>query len=289
MWAAATLPWMAAAAGLSGCPRRAPVPDAFIASGTDANLDVDRPIDTNRITPDVPMSDANSDASTECAAVSVTASVETLPVDIIWVVDNSSSMEPSVRQVQMGMNAFAARLATSSLDYRLIVLSLRGNGNVTLGGSTLYQLCVPPPVGGAACADNAPRFHQVDMNIYSTQPLEQILGTLAQSRGYTMADSNPRTGGRGSAPWFDLLRPRATKSIVVVTDDNARLCGGPQGCYSGGSWTNTWDCNVAGAVPFDQAQDFETYPGGASPWGGMRDLGPGLLTKASTSFSRRVG
>ena len=276
----AVLPWVAAAATMTGCPRRQPTPDAFIGPGTDANIDADYIPDAHRVTADVPIDDANRDASTECAAVSVTAEVETLPVDIIWVVDNSSSMEPSVRQVQLGMNAFASRLATSGLDYRLIVLSLRGNGNVTLGGSTLYQLCVPPPVGGPGCADNAPRFHQVDMNIYSTQPLEQILGTLAQSRGYTVADSSPRTGGRGSAPWFELLRPRATKSIVVVTDDNARLCGGPQGCYSGGSWANTWSCSVAGATPFDQAEDFETYPGGASPWGGMRDLGPGLLTSA---------
>ena len=164
----AVLPWVAAAATMTGCPRRQPTPDAFIRPGTDANIDADFIPDAHRETADVPIPDANRDATTECAAVSVTAEVETLPVDIIWVVDNSSSMEPSVRQVQMGMNAFAARLATSGLDYRLIVLSLRGNGNVTLGGSTLYQLCVPPPVGGPGCADNAPRFHQIDMNIYST-------------------------------------------------------------------------------------------------------------------------
>jgi hypothetical protein len=255
------------------------LPDAFIGPGADANVDADRPIDAYRMTADVPVLDANRDATTECAAVEVTATVETLPVDIIWVVDNSASMEPSIRQVRDGMNAFAARLATSRLDYRLIVLSLRGNGNTMIGGSTLYQLCVPPPVGGPGCADNAPRFHQIDLNIYSTQPLEQILGTLAQSAGYTAAEG-PRMGGRGSEPWFDLLRPRATKSFVVVTDDNARLCGGPQGCYSSGSWTNTWSCSVAGATRFDQAEDFETYPGGPSPWGGSRNLGPGILTSA---------
>lgn len=219
--------------------------------------------------PDVTFPDANVDASSECAAASVQATVERLPVDIIWVVDNSSSMAPAIEQVQSGMDAFATRLAESSLDYRLILLSLRGRGETTRSGSRRHQVCMPPPVGGVDCADNPPRFFQIEVDIKSTQPLEQILGTLAQTIGYREGED------RGGPPWLPLLRREATKSIVVVTDDNARLCGGPRGCdLTGGT---PWSCTVAGAMPFDEPTDFETYPGGPSPFSSTVQLGPGIL------------
>jgi hypothetical protein len=128
---------------------------------------------------------------------------------------------------------------------------------------------MPPPVGGVDCADNPPRFHQIEVDIKSTQPLEQILGTLAQTIGYREGEE------RGGPAWLPLLRPEATKSFVVVTDDNARLCGGPRGCdLTGGT---PWSCTVAGARPFDEPTDFETYPGGPSPFSTTVQLGPGLL------------
>jgi hypothetical protein len=265
-WAASGLAISLAAAG---CRREPPpeAPDAYmLPTWADGGPD-----DAHFETPDANYPDANQDASSECAAASVGALVERLPVDIIWVVDNSSSMAPAIAEVQSGMDAFARRLATSDLDYRLIVLSLRGTGETTISGSRRFQVCIPEPVAGPGCADNAPRFYQIEVDIKSTQPLEQILGTLAQTAGYTEGTE------RGGPPWRDLLRPEATKSIVVVTDDNARLCGGPRGCDITGS---PWTCSVAGAMPFDQATDFETYPGGASPFSTTVQLGPGLLTGA---------
>jgi hypothetical protein len=156
------------------------------------------PADAHLETPDASYPDADRDASTECAAASVGALVERLPVDIIWVVDNSSSMAPAIAEVQSGMDAFARRLATSDLDYRLIVLSLRGVGETTRAGSRRFQVCIPEPVGGPGCADNAPRFYQIEVDIKSTQPLEQILGTLAQTAGYT--EGQDRGGPRSAGP-----------------------------------------------------------------------------------------
>jgi len=253
----------------AGCRREVEPPpaDAPLPAWADGG-----PPDAFFETPDAPRPDANEDASSECAAASVGALIERLPVDIIWVVDNSSSMAPAIAEVQSGMDAFARRLADSDLDYRLILLSLRGVGETTVAGSRRFQVCVPEPVAGPGCADNAPRFFQVEVDIKSTQPLEQVLGTLAQSAGYTVGQE------RGGPPWLDLLRPEATKSFVLVSDDNARLCGGPRGCdITAGS---PWTCGVAGATPFDQATDFETYPGGASPFSSTVQLGPGILTRA---------
>lgn len=169
-----------------------------------------------------------------CTGVTAAATVETLPVDIIWMVDNSNSMEPAIAQVKAGMNDFAALISASNLDYRVILLSLRG--------TTDLSICIPPPLAGDGACGNGPRFFHSSVDVLSTQPLEQFLGTLGQTDGYM--EGQPR----GGEPWADQLRPEATKTIVVVTDDNSRL----------------------------SATDFQSFPGGQNPFNSLT-LPPGIL------------
>ncbi len=166
---------------------------------------------------EVSTSDSGFDPDAGCATSTQTAQVDKLPVDIIWVVDNSVSMQPAVDQVTQGLNNFAQLIAAKNLDYRVIMLSLRGSGQVTIGSSKRYAVCIPQPLGGANCADNPPLFYQSSIDIKSTQPLEQFLGTLGQTSGYQPGDS------RGGDPWKQWLRPNATKTIVDVTDDDSRF------------------------------------------------------------------
>ncbi len=199
------------------------------------------------------------DPDAACASANVEVDPERMPVDIIWVVDNSNSMKPARDQVRAGLNAFAAQIAASDLDYRVILLSLRGRSDL--------DICIPPPLAGADCADG-PRFFQVDVDIKSSQPIEQFLGTLAQSSGYT------EDASIGSAPWRHLLREGATKTIVVVTDDNARTCARP---HSGGR------CYTSSGITPLTATSLEDYPGGPHPFAPPEDpprrvLGPGILT-----------
>lgn len=193
-----------------------------------------------------------SDAQTEetpidpdaaCAAVTTQAEVKVLPVDIIWMVDNSASMAPAIAEVQQGLNAFAATIGASGLDYQVIMLSLRSaTSPVMIGGSPRYPVCIPPPLAGDSACGDGPRFFQSSIDVRSTQPLEQFLGTLGQTAGYTAGDP------RGGPPWAPHLRASATKTIVVVTDDNARLSAG----------------------------DFETFAGGKNPFNSLT-LPPGIL------------
>jgi hypothetical protein len=184
--------------------------------------------------------DAPIGADAACARATETATVEQLPVDIIWVVDNSSSMRPSIDALQAGINGFATRVVSKGLrDYRVIMLSLRGKGEVR---TDRYGVCVPRPLAGDDdCADGA-NFFQSEIDIRSTQPLEQLLGTLDQTAGYSAGES------RGGPPWKQWLRDGATKSIVVVTDDNSRFT----------------------------ADQFERFPGGRNPFN-SDTLPPGLL------------
>ena len=193
------------------------------------------------------------DPDAACATTSAEVMVERVPVDIIWVVDSSSSMEPAIRQVRDGLNAFADRIFASGLDYRVILLSMRG----TTAPTGRYAMCVPPPLATADCGDGE-RFFHVDVDVRSTQPIEQILGTLAQSDGYAEGDAI------GSAPWRHLLRDGATKTIVVVTDDNARTCDRPVG-------------TCAASDPRLTATSLEDFPGGGNPFN-ANTLGPGIRT-----------
>ena len=190
------------------------------------------------------ISEAGEDAS--CASVFVEASLARGPVDIIWLVDNSGSMAPAIEQVKLGLNDFAAQIAASGLDYRVIMLSKRGLAD--------FDVCIPPPLAGDAACGNGERFFHSSVNIRSVQPLEQFLGTLGQTMGYAEGDS------RGGEAWREHLRPSATTSIVVVTDDNSRF----------------------------GADQFESFPGGDNPYNGAV-LPPGILDASwGGAFDRYV-
>ncbi len=199
--------------------------------------------DVQTVARDVP-TDVSLAPDAACSRSAVAAQIERLPVDIIWVVDNSISMAPAIDEVIRGLNTFAGVVGSRGLDYRVVLLSLRNVlRNVTVPDGRRYAVCIPAPLAGNALCGNGPRFFHSSVDIRSTQPLEQLLGTLGQTMGYTAADP------RGGEAWRAFLRPAASKSIVVVTDDQSRL----------------------------SADLFETFRGGTNPNSRTFDLPPGLL------------
>lgn len=179
-----------------------------------------------------------------CSTNAVEAQVERQPVDIVWMVDNSVSMAPAIEEVIRGLNAFAGVVGARGLDYRVVMLSLRNvQRNVTYAGGRRYAVCIPPPLAGDTRCGNGERFLHSSVDVRSTQPLEQLLGTLGQTRGYTSADE------RGGEAWREFLRPEASKTIVVVTDDQSRLT----------------------------ADEFDHFRGGTNPNNSSFSLPPGLL------------
>lgn len=187
---------------------------------------------------DVSQSDGGLDPDAACATAVEKAEIATLPVDIIWMVDNSASMKPAVDEINKGLNGFASLIASKNLDYRVIMLSLIAKNPV--GG--LYPICIPQPLAGDDNCGASARYFPVSVGIKSVQPLEQFLGTLGQTTGYLAGDE------RGSVPWRQWLRPEATKTLVVVSDDNSRLT----------------------------ADQFEHFKGGKNP-ANSTELPPGIL------------
>jgi hypothetical protein len=184
------------------------------------------------------------DPDASCAVSTQTADLTRLPVDIIFVVDNSGSMSPAVTAVQTGLNDFSTKIDASGLDYHIVLLSLRSATNpVTVNGKNRYGFCIAPPLAGGSNCDDGPRFVHSSADILSVQPLEQFLGNLGQTAGYTSTDSRG-----GDKNWRPFLRDNATKSIVVISDDNSRI-------------TQT---------------QFETFAGGSNPYN-TTTLPPGIL------------
>ena len=182
-----SLPLLVAACAAKGAPdgytnvETGELPDAApSASGDDASFDGGSVSSLGDATTTPPV--LTPDAA--CATVSAEAKTEALPVDIVWMVDNSVSMAPAVAQVRAGLNAFAQSIGAKSLDYKVIMLSLRDAATtITVSGSTRYPVCIAPPLSGDSNCGNGPRFFQSNIDIKSTQPLEQFLGTMDHTKG----------------------------------------------------------------------------------------------------------
>ena len=120
------------------------------------------------------------------------------PVDIVWAIDTSGSMSEEIQTVEDNINSFASTLAASGSSTRLHLIADRGTGT--------FNICVAPPLGGNACADNAPQFYQYDTN-----------GT-----GVSMAHSNNALGRimQQSPTWIPRLQTGSHIAFIVTTDDN---------------------------------------------------------------------
>lgn len=146
---------------------------------------------------DLPSSDVPPEEE-ECAAVSEAAELVPLPADIIFVVDNSGSMDFETSEIQARMNDFSTQIIGSGIDVHVVLVSsYPGDGN---------GICIDPPLGVGGCPNadsNPPVFTHVDQFVASHDAWEQLLGTHGQ--------------------WAGAIREESVKHLVVVTDDTSDM------------------------------------------------------------------
>src|SRR6185369_8729595 len=159
-------------------------------------------------------------------------------VDVIFIVDNSSSMEDEIKAIRANINQnFAQIVQASAVDMRVILLSLYG--------TTGTNICIGPPLAGTECGTglglggtNSDVFFHYSVDIESTDSLCLILKTF----DHADADNRAPNG------WQDWLRPDSQKAFVVITDDSAH-CTYEQG-------ESQVKFGEIGADPFDDALRF---------------------------------
>ncbi|AKT40536.1 vWA domain-containing protein [Chondromyces crocatus] len=129
-----------------------------------------------------------------CAGVSSQAQTLVQPADIIIAVDTSGSMDEEAAEVQANLNNFAALITAANIDVHVVLIADA-------------SVCIPAPLGAGACPggpdENLPSYRHVTQAVGSSNALQLILNTYPQ--------------------WKDSLRPDATKTLAVVSDDNSNL------------------------------------------------------------------
>ncbi|HKU40286.1 MAG TPA: hypothetical protein VJR89_19130 [Polyangiales bacterium] len=191
-----------------------------------------------------PISDPSQDAAAHVVGAAEACSAQSVhamrgpprPVDVIFVIDNSGSMDEEIAAVRNNINQdFASIIAASGVDYHVIVISRYGNDSL--------GVCIEPPLAHSACAaglqeTNSNVFYHYDQEIGSSDALCQILTTF----------DRPDASGRAPQGWQAWLRPEAQKAFVLITDDSP-LC-----TYQSG------EVNVGfggvGVDPFEDALNF---------------------------------
>lgn len=118
----------------------------------------------------------------ECDGFSASADNALAPVDIIWVVDSSDSMENDARTVQTNLDGFADFIAGAGIDFHVVFISDRG--------------FVTP----SARFDTDPRFLFVDRAVGSNDAFDRVLDQFPMYMAH--------------------LRPSAITHVVGVTDDD---------------------------------------------------------------------
>jgi hypothetical protein len=125
----------------------------------------------------------------ECAQVTAVGDPAFAPVDVIWAIDTSGSMDEETSLIESQLHEFVGFIVDSGLNVRVVVI----------GADTV---CVPAPLSTGVCPDvDTERYRHVRQIIGSHDAFEIVSATLTLYR--------------------DFLRPDAIPHFVVVSDDES--------------------------------------------------------------------
>ncbi|MBI4705298.1 MAG: VWA domain-containing protein [Deltaproteobacteria bacterium] len=200
-----------------------------------------------------------------CVGVVSKPDVNPVPIDIIFVINNSGSMTPYILAVQKNINEnFAQIIEASGVQYRVIMIAAHGKATVD------QSICIEAPLSSIPpgnCAPdspnfpgqpglNPPTFFHYNVEIGSHDALCQLLAT------YDKADKHYYSEG-----WRDWLNKDSFKIFLVISDDGID-------CKAGGFTAKDADQIAAGefsAKAFDQVlltKDWKApQPGDPKPFG----------------------
>lgn len=148
-----------------------------------------------------PRADAGGQAGV-CGRATAEAERARRPVDIVWVIDSSPSMDDEIAIIQARLNDFALAIGDSGLDYRVALVA--AEADLQTPGRDYFGVCIPPPLSGApGCPDaDSAVYRHVRAPVHSADALDVLLANAAELDGF--------------------LRPEARQHLVVVSDDDHR-------------------------------------------------------------------
>lgn len=139
--------------------------------------------------PDTGPPDTFDRVDRECTSVEATGEPVMGPVDIVWVIDTSGSMNEEKTLVETKLNEFVTFIEDSGLDVRVVMIGAD-------------SVCVPEPLSGGGCPDtDSERYRHVRRNVGSDDSFKHIID--------------------GYDAYADFLRPEAALHFVIVSDDES--------------------------------------------------------------------
>jgi hypothetical protein len=171
------------------------------------------------------------DANDACAITQADAVLVEQPVDIIFMLDNSGSMDQELAAVESNINLnFARILIDSGVDYRVILLSRHRDGPRTPDDDETSpqdtSVCVTTPLSGLDACDTAEqpvfseRFFQFNTKVESDDSFDAALGTFYPPIASEYEEDDSDDMPLAPLGWQAWLRPGAKKVFLEVTDDN---------------------------------------------------------------------
>jgi hypothetical protein len=163
--------------------------------------------------------DAGFDPDGACVTQSSEAMFKEKSVDVIFIIDNSSSMSDDIIAVENNISTnFASIIGASGVDYRVIVIGEHGSATAT------DAICIKAPLSTTTCnpvpptpGQNPPIFYHYNIPIDSHNSLCQVLDTYD--------GKIPDLNGFAPNGWKEWLRPEALKIFVELTDDGVTCFG----------------------------------------------------------------
>jgi hypothetical protein len=168
-----------------------------------------------------------------CAQEEGEATLINRPVDIIFVIDNSGSMQAEIEEVEVQINQNFTTIinnANPPIDYRVVMVS-------DFGDSASRDICIAAPLGGIPDNDmdghcdsipsqpvNTANFFHHSVSVGSHDALCRLLASYTQADEYNLQPN----GYQG------VLRDDSFKFFVVITDDGVS-CSGVAGSLNDGN------------------------------------------------------
>jgi cysteine-rich repeat protein len=175
-----------------------------------------------------------------CAATGAEASATTRPVDIIVLVDNSSSMNGEIGAIQDRINQdFGDVLEAAGIDWQVILLSRHGAiGHDVAGSCDDHGICIQGTLAGGttSCDPNAApaqtgRFRHYSICIDSEDGLAKAAASFDasppswapgfQTNTYFAANGDPVVSAEAATGWHAWLRAGALRTFLIITDDQS--------------------------------------------------------------------
>lgn len=115
-----------------------------------------------------------------------------LPLDLVVVVDQSTSMTDEIPLVRTYLNNLATWLGGAGIDYRVTLVATRKKGS--------NAICIDPPLAGPNC-ENGERFRQIDVQVASHNALLLVMSEIGAIESF--------------------MRPDSSRQFVVFSDDTS--------------------------------------------------------------------